>query len=347
MSAEKIAMEGKPQSRSARPVFAVIPCLDEADHIAKVIGRLTASAERLDMNILVVDGGSSDGTRKIVADMAASNPRLRLLHNEKRIQSAAVNLAVERYGEEFQSFIRIDAHGDYPASYCDRLVEEAEATGADAVVVSMLTRGVGTFQKATAAAQNSRLGNGAAAHRVGAGGRWTDHGHHALIRVEPFRAVGGYDENFSHNEDAELDYRLHAAAYRIWLTEKTHMVYYPRASVGSLFRQYLGYGRGRARNILKHRAPPKIRQMIPLMVAPGVAGSALALLDRTALLPAGLWAATCLGYGAWMAVRRRDPYGPLVGFAAMVMHLAWSAGFWLQLMEFRKREARELRGERT
>jgi hypothetical protein len=31
----------------------------------------------------------------------------------------------------------------------------------------------------------------------------------------------------------------------------------------------------------------------------------------------------------------------------MVMHLAWSAGFWLQLMEFRKREARELRGERT
>jgi hypothetical protein len=31
----------------------------------------------------------------------------------------------------------------------------------------------------------------------------------------------------------------------------------------------------------------------------------------------------------------------------MVMHLAWSAGFWLQLLEFRKRDAVELEGERT
>jgi succinoglycan biosynthesis protein ExoA len=332
-------MEGK-QSRSARPVTAVIPCLDEADHIATIIDRLAPAAKRLDMNIVVVDGGSRDGTQAIVEGMAAANDRLLLLHNEKKIQSAAVNLAVETFGDQCRSFIRIDAHGDYPAAYCDRLVEEAEATGADAVVVSMKTRGVGVFQKATAAAQNSRLGNGASAHRMVAAGRWTDHGHHALIRVEPFRAVGGYDESFSHNEDAELDYRLNEAGYRIWLTEKTHMVYYPRASVGSLFRQYLGYGRGRARNILKHRAVPKARQMLPLMVAPVVAGTSLALLDWTALLPAGLWAGTCIGYGAWMAIRRRDPYGPLAGVSAMVMHLAWSAGFWLQLLAFRKRETR-------
>jgi succinoglycan biosynthesis protein ExoA len=338
--AKTLTEEEHSRSRPAGPVMAVIPCLDEADHIGAVIGRLSPAAERLGMQILVVDGGSRDGTQAIVEGMAASNRRLLLLRNDKRIQSAAINMAVERFGDRFRSFIRIDAHGDYPDAYCDRLVEEAEATGADAVVVSMLTRGVGAFQKATAAAQNSRLGNGASPHRVGGRGCWTDHGHHALIRVEPFRAVGGYDESFSHNEDAELDYRLGAAGYRIWLTEKTHMVYYPRASVLSLFRQYLGYGRGRARNILKHRALPKVRQLLPLMVAPGVAGASLALLDWTALLPAGLWAATCIGYGAWMAIRRRDPYGPLAGLAAMIMHLAWSAGFWLQLLYFRGRETR-------
>ena len=42
----------------------------------------------------------------------------------------------------------------------------------------------------------------------GAEGHWADHGHHALMRISAFRAVGGYDESFSHNEDAELDYRL-------------------------------------------------------------------------------------------------------------------------------------------
>jgi len=323
----------------ATPCMVVIPCLNEAAHIEALIDRLTPSVERLGMKIVVADGGSTDGTQAIVQKIAASNPRVTLLDNPKKIQSAAINLAVERFGDEFASFIRIDAHGDYPADYCDRLIEDADETGADSVVVSMATRGFGAFQKATAIAQNSKLGNGGSPHRQGAKGHWTDHGHHAFMRVKAFRAVGGYDETFSHNEDAELDYRLRAAGYRLWMTDKTFMVYYPRASVPALFRQYLGYGRGRAKNILKHRAMPKIRQMIPLMVFPVVAGTSLAFLSWAAVIPAVLWAAACLGYGVWMALSQRNPYGPLAGFSAMVMHLAWSAGFWLQLLDFRRKEA--------
>ncbi|MFU0504487.1 glycosyltransferase family 2 protein [Pseudaminobacter sp. NGMCC 1.201702] len=323
----------------AMPCMVIIPCLNEAAHIEALIDRLTPSAERLDMRIVVVDGGSMDGTQRIVKRIAIRDPRVVLLDNPKRLQSAAVNLAVETFGDECRSFIRIDAHGDYPADYCDRLIEDAEATGADSVVVSMATRGFGAFQKATAIAQNSRLGNGGSPHRQGAKGHWTDHGHHAFMRIAAFRAVGGYDETFSHNEDAELDYRLRVAGYRLWMTGKTYMIYYPRSSVPDLFRQYLGYGKGRARNILKHRAMPKLRQMIPLMVVPVIAGASLAFLSWAALLPIGLWAAACLGYGVWMAVMQRNPYGPLAGFSAMVMHLAWSAGFWLQLLDFRKREA--------
>ena len=135
-------------------------------------------------------------------------------------------------------------------------------------------------------------------------GHWIDHGHHALMRIAAFRAVGGYDESFSHNEDAELDYRLRAAGYRIWMTDKTLMVYYPRASVDGSVSQYLGYGRGRAKNILKHRAMPKIRQMIPLVVVPGGRRRVLLRsLNWRRCVPAALWAAVCLGYGVWMAVR--------------------------------------------
>jgi succinoglycan biosynthesis protein ExoA len=339
MSMSEMGIE-KTNAMPALPCMVVIPCLNEAAHIAALIERLSPSADRLDMKIVVVDGGSTDGTQKIVQTIAAANSRVALLHNQKKIQSAAVNLAVETFGDRFRSFIRIDAHGDYPGDYCDRLIEDAEATQADSVVVSMATRGFGAFQKATAMAQNSRLGNGGSPHRHGAKGHWTDHGHHAFMRVWAFRSVAGYDESFSHNEDAELDYRLRAAGHRIWMTDKTFMVYYPRASVPALFRQYLGYGRGRARNIMKHRAVPKIRQMIPLMVFPVVAGMSLAFLNVAALIPAALWAAVCLGYGVWMAISQRNPYGPLVGFSAMVMHLAWSAGFWLQILGFRKREVR-------
>lgn len=317
----------------------VIPCLNEAHHIGGLLDQLLEPAERLDMKIVVADGGSTDGTRATVREIAATEPRVVLLDNPRRLQSAAVNLAVDRYGDQFDCFIRIDAHGGYPDDYCDRLLEEAARTGADSVVVSMATAGVSAFQKATAAAQNSKLGNGGSPHREGARGHWTDHGHHALMRVEAFRAVGGYDESFSHNEDAELDYRLTSAGYRIWMTDKTVMTYYPRASASALFRQYLGYGRGRAKNVLKHRMRLKTRQMIPVLVLPVVAGLSLAFLSLSALVPAGLWMVACLGYGVWMAVSQGNPYGPLASVSAMIMHLAWSTGFWLQMLEsWTKRE---------
>lgn len=319
--------------------LVLIPCLNEASHIGMLIERLSASSELLDMKLIVADGGSTDGTCEIVRRISERNPRVLLIHNEKKIQSAAINLAVEKFGDDHDYFIRIDAHGDYPADYCERLIEDAVATSADSVVVAMVTKGFGLFQKATAVAQNSRLGNGGSKHRQGgAKGHWTDHGHHALMRVSAFRAVGGYDEGFSHNEDAELDYRLNAAGFRIWMTDKTVMTYYPRASVAGLFHQYLNYGRGRAKNILKHRAIPKLRQMVPLMVAPVVAGASLAFLSWAAFVPAGVWMVACVGYGIWMAVGHRNPYGPLAAFSAMVMHLGWSAGFWMQLLDFRKRE---------
>jgi succinoglycan biosynthesis protein ExoA len=308
-----------------------IPCLNEARHIEQVIGQLEQALEELDAHIVVIDG-SGDGTQAIVSRIAGANPKVTLLDNPKRIQSAAINLAVATYGADYDYLIRIDAHGDYPQDYCQRLVEEALATGADSVVVGMRTIGHGLFQKATAIAQNSKLGNGGSRHRIGGASHWTDHGHHALMRISAFRTMGGYDESFSHNEDAELDYRLNKAGYRIWMTDKTSMVYYPRSSVGPLFRQYFGYGRGRARNFLKHRSMPGLRQMIPLAVMPVTVGALLAIVHWIAAVPFVLWAAACLGYGAWMALGQKNPYGPLAAVSAMIMHFAWSAGFWRELL---------------
>jgi succinoglycan biosynthesis protein ExoA len=320
------------QTEKLAPSLIVIPCLNEAAHIGALVHALRPAAERLGARIVVADGGSTDGTRAIVEEIAGKDPRIILLHNEKRLQSAAINLAVASYGEGAEYLIRIDAHGGYPPDYCDRLVEEALATGADSVVVSMLTSGSGTVQKAAATAQNSKLGTGGSKHRHLSTGEWVDHGHHALMRISAFKAVGGYDETFSHNEDAELDYRLRQAGYRIWMSGKTQMVYYPRSSLAGLYVQYLGYGRGRAKNVLKHRMIPKVRQMVPLLVFPVVLLAAFSLVHWLAIVPLLVWASVCLGYGVWTAIRQRDPDSALAGISAMVMHFGWSVGFWLQLL---------------
>jgi succinoglycan biosynthesis protein ExoA len=316
-------------------VLLVIPCLNEAKTIEPLLRKLSDQRGGIDMLMVVADGGSQDGTPEIVTGLSSEIPGLVLLSNPKRIQSAAINLAVERFGAERDYLIRIDAHGDYPDNYCQVLIEEAVAQQADSVVVGMETVGFGAFQRAAAIAQNSKLGNGGSKHRAGGGGEWVDHGHHALMRIEAYRAVGGYDETFSHNEDAELDFRLRQAGFRIWMTGKTFMTYYPRSSASALFQQYLGYGRGRAKNLLKHRSVPKIRQAIPLAVAPVVVVALFALLHWWAIVPLAIWAAACLAYSAVMAVGQRNGLAFFASIPAMIMHFAWSAGFWMELMGIR------------
>ena len=315
----------------------VVPCLNEERHIEGLLAQLRRVAGSA--LIVVADGGSTDATLAILARHEGNDPRVRVLHNPRRIQSSAINLAVERFGAGRDVLVRIDAHCLYPDDYLAVLLAERERTGADAVVVSMDTRGEGGVQAANAAAQNSRLGNGGAPHRAGGDGRWVDHGHHALMSLDAFRAVGGYDETFAHNEDAELDHRLRRAGRRIWLTARTRALYVPRDTLGGLFRQYRNYGRGRARNVLKHRLVPRVRQALPLLVAPaaglGVLG-AIALwplppLGLVLLAPVALWAAMCLGGGLWLAARARRASLALAGVSAMVMHFAWSLGFWRQI----------------
>ncbi len=317
--------------------LAVIPCLNERAHIEQLVPSLLADPGWADPLILIVDGGSTDGTAAAAADLALRDSRVRLLHNPKRVQSAAVNLAVRTLGHDRRWFVRIDAHAEYPPGYVSTLVREARETGAQSVVVAMQTRGRSQFQRAVALAQNSRLGTGGSAHRLGGPEGFVEHGHHALMERAAFLSAGGYDESFTHNEDAEFDARLRRRGGRIWLTRKTWVVYYPRSRPGPLFRQYYNYGRGRARTLLAHRERPRLRQILPMAVAPSLAALPVALAWPPAALPAVAWTVLCLVYGTVLAGTRRSMAGLAAGPAAMIMHAAWSMGFWRQLAQSRRR----------
>ncbi len=286
------------------------------------------------MHIIIVDGGSVDQTPIIAKDLAQQHPNIvHYLHNPKRLQAAGINRAISTYGHLAKYFIRLDAHADYPDNYCSVLIDEAKRTQAASVVVAVNTVGTRWFQKAVATAQNSRLGNGGSAHRSkGYKGMYVDHGHHALMRIDAFRSTGGYDELFSHNEDGELDIRFNRAGYKIWLTEKTAMTYYPRSSPLALIQQYFNYGFGRARNMTKHHTNLKLRQLAPTFVVPALILFCVGPFFFIATWPAIIWITICLGYGLWLALKARHLYNLAAGPAAMLMHMGWSAGFWSALL---------------
>lgn len=325
-------MAGAEHSGGER-VLVVIPCLNEEPHLPALLAWLSARAEPC--RIVVADGGSSDASRRIVAAAAANDARIVLMDNPKRLQSAGVNAAVRAYGGEAEWFVRIDAHAGYPADFLATLLAAQAESGADSVTVSM--RAVATagrcFQQTAAAAQNSVLGAGGSRHRKGGARRWIDHGHHALFKTAPFLAAGGYDEDFSHNEDAEFDARLTARGGRILLAADAPIDYFPRTGAQALARQYYNFGRGRARTVLKHRMPLKARQWAPVLIPPLALLSLLALpLTPFAAAPLLAWIGGSLAYGIVLGLRERRLCACGAGIAAVVMHAAWSAGFLRQAL---------------
>jgi succinoglycan biosynthesis protein ExoA len=306
----------------------VIPCLNEETHIRTVINRALNDDGSKTAPIYVVDGGSVDRTREIVAEASAKDGRVRLVDNPRRIQSAGVNLIVRDYSQGYRFLVRLDAHADYPPRFGSSLRKVAIDVAADSVVVPMRAVGDTCFQAAVAAAQNSRLSNGGSPHRIGGKSGFVDHGHHALFRIEAFAAAGGYNEQFVANEDAELDTRLTASGARIFMSAENEIAYYPRAAILALWRQYLRHGKGRSHTLQLHRRRPKLRQLLPIFVAPAVALALLAPVFPLFAAPLMIWAGACLSYGGYIGARTRNLCNAASGIAAMTMHLAWSVGYW-------------------
>lgn len=315
-------------------ILAVIPCLNEDRYLEQIVHGLIRTCHDMRMRIVIADGGSKDRSREIAHSLTQNNPNVHFLDNPKKIQSAAINLAVTQYGADTNYVIRIDAHAAYPDDYCRALIEEAEATQAASVVVGMNTIGKSRLQTIIATTQNSKLGNGGSSHRnAGKAGQWVDHGHHALIRTQAFKSIGGYDESFAYNEDAEFDMRLRQAGLPIWLTRKTALTYYPRSSLQTLFRQYYNFGFGRAQNIRKHSSIPKLRQMAPAAVVPAICLALGTPFFWPAAIPLSLWLLICIGAGIMLGFKSRDPLVILSGPIAMLMHLGWSLGFWKNIIQ--------------
>lgn len=328
-------------SRMIDKVLIVIPCLNESKHIEKLIADIQRDTAEIDHLIVVADGGSTDGTLDILAAIAERHASVKVILNPKRIQSAGVNLAVRAFGEGRQWLVRLDAHAQYPANYIRTLIEEAHRTVAASVVVAMTSHGSEGFQAAIAAVQNSALGAGGAPHRRGGKAQFVDHGHHALFDLHAFTAIGGYDESASHNEDAEFDLRLARAGGKIWLTRAAEVIYFPRSNVASLYHQYICYGRGRAATLVRRRKMPKLRQMLPAGVAPAITLAALLPWLPVAALPAMVWALASLLAGALIG-RRLGLRGMIyAGIGAITIHLAWSVGFWWEILSRLRRDRDE------
>src|SRR5258708_20928173 len=140
-------------------VLVVIPTLNEAAHMEDGLGRVRAQPYPAELvEILVADGGSTDGTRSVVRRMAENDARIRLVENPRRNQAAGMNVAIEVAKGEV--IARLDGHTSWPRTHLARGVGILDPTGADSVGGTMDARGETAIGAAIALASRSRFGAG-------------------------------------------------------------------------------------------------------------------------------------------------------------------------------------------
>ncbi|MDF0516828.1 glycosyltransferase family 2 protein [Bradyrhizobium yuanmingense] len=326
--------------RQNSKIIVVIPTLNEERTIVAVIASLAREKARLtNLQIIVADGGSADRTVTLAKEQGEIFPFVKVINNPKRLQSAAVNLVARQWRNEADVLVRCDAHAHYPERFVEQLLTTLINTGADSVVVPMDSIGRDCLEKAVAWVSDTPLGSGGSAHRGGKRSGLVDHGHHAAFRLSSFLDNGGYDETFSHNEDAEFDCRLNARGGKVFLDANIRLEYHPRSTFRSLARQYFNYGKGRSRTVRRHPHAMRLRQIVvpahfvltivSLLVAL-IAGSWLALAWPL------LYLAALTAMSLLLAFKHKSVCGLLAGSAAACMHFSWASGFFWGFINIRE-----------
>ena len=175
----------------------------------------------------------------------------------------------------------------------------------------------------------SPWGAGGATYRVGGRPGPVDTVYLGVFRREALEEVGGFDESFVRNQDAELNLRLRRAGHLVWFDPELAVAYQPRASLRALARQYREYGRWRRATARRHPGSLALRQLAPPALVLVIAGAALLSLVRADLRPLSLVVSGYLvgvgAAGSSAADELRD--APATTLALLTMHLAWGVGF--------------------
>ena len=246
-------------------VVIIIPTLNEENFIERCLHSVLAQtypAEQMD--IMIVDGGSTDCTCDIVHSISAEHPNIRLIHNPKRYQSAAFNIGVAESTAPY--IIRMDAHTLYACHYVERcvaLLKEHPNYGNVGGACDILPQNQSLIARANALLNHLKFGIGGAAFRVGAKAGEVDSVPFGAFRREVVEQIGGMREDLARGEDNEYNSRIRKAGYIVCFDPEIRSSYYARSAWGTSCRQMYTNGVSIGKLFYIDRKAIGLRHLVP------------------------------------------------------------------------------------
>lgn len=315
----------RPSADMGEPTVSIIlPTHSERSFVRDCLDSLAGQDYPSIVEILVVDGGSTDGTRSIVEQYGAP---VRLIDNPRVTAAAAMNIGIAAAAGEV--VVRADAHALYSPDYVSRCIHTLLETGAENVGGPMRPVGTTKFGRAVAAVTTIQEGIGNGAFHYATIRQDVDTVFLGCWRTSALRSLDGFDETSLQwaAEDHELNYRITQGGGRIVLDPSIRSVYFPRDGMRGLARQYHNYGIGKASTLHKHGRLPTLRPLAPAaLVGLSAVGAIFGRGTSRIIFPAlhSLFCArTALKAGRAPGVSR-----PNAGAALSVMHWSYGTGFF-------------------
>lgn len=253
-------------------ISVICPIYNEEKYIGKCIESIMEQDyPKDDMEVLFVDGMSTDRTREIIVSYLPSCSYLYVLDNPQRIVPYAMNIGIK--AAKGDVIIRLDAHAFYPKNYFSELVYQLEKLKADNVGAVCRTLPANDTPKcrAIAAALSSSFGMGNSYFRIGANKiMQVDTVPFGCYRKDVFDRIGLYDTDLVRNQDDELNARLVKHGGKIYLLPNLVVDYFARDAIKKTGKMFYQYGLYKPLVNKKLGSPATLRQFFPVAFVLGI-----------------------------------------------------------------------------
>jgi cellulose synthase/poly-beta-1,6-N-acetylglucosamine synthase-like glycosyltransferase len=317
-------------------VSIVIPMFNESETIERCLNSIfSQDYPREKIEILVADGGSTDGAMEKVESLGRMYSGLRIVENPKRRTPAGLNAGIRSAKGDI--VVILGAHTRIKEDFLRQNVEAMHRERVHCTGGTQVNVGDTYMQKAIGIAMGSPFGLPSAPYRFSKSEKFVDTVVYAAYKRSLFDEVGFFDEELFISEDAEMNWRIRKAGHRIFYTPEIVSYYYPRRTIASLFKQLFRYGILRVNVIKKHMDAVKWVHLVPFLFLTGLI---LLILFRkwtlfTFLL--GFYVLAVVYYSLRSAIRDGFRYLPVLPLLFMTIHLSWGLGFIVGLFKSQER----------
>ena len=291
------------------------------------------------IEVILVDGNSSDKTKSIMLDFQNSNQtfkQVKVLDNPKRIQAAGWNVAISNAVEDV--IIRIDAHTHIPTEFTEKniaLHEEGEfVTGG---VRPCVIEEPNAWKNTLLEVENSLFGSSISDSRHSTEKKYVKSMFHAAYRKEVFEKAGLFNENLLRTEDNEMHYRIRNVGYKFCFDPNIVSYQYARSSLKKMIKQK--YGNGYWIGLTLGICPGciSVYHFVPFVFILGILLTTILSFFGWWLLAVLMWCAsgffTLVSTIITLIKRRGNKYTILMPILFLILHISYGIGTLVGLLK--------------